>query len=50
MERLERISEALANMLVSVDEYRPTIMRKLNSIEQKSTDILRDYALSRVLI
>ena len=40
MERLERISEALTNMLVSVDEDRPTILRKLNSIEQKSIDIL----------
>lgn len=40
MERLEHISEALANMLVSVDEDRPTILRKLNSIEQKSIDIL----------
>jgi vacuolar-type H+-ATPase subunit E/Vma4 len=40
MERLEHISEALTNMLVSVDEDRPTILRKLNSIEQKSIDIL----------
>jgi hypothetical protein len=40
MERLERISEALANMLVSVDEDRPTIFRKLNAIEQKTDSIL----------
>ncbi len=40
MERLERISEALTNMLVSVDEDRPTILRKLNSIEQNSSNIL----------
>jgi mevalonate kinase len=40
MERLERISEALANMLVSVDEDRPTILRKLNTIERNSSDIL----------
>jgi hypothetical protein len=40
MERLEHISEALTNLLVSVDEDRPTILRKLNIIEQKSTDIL----------
>lgn len=40
MERLERISEALTNMLVSVDEDRPTILRKLNTIEQKTDSIL----------
>jgi vacuolar-type H+-ATPase subunit E/Vma4 len=40
MERLERISEALTNMLVSVDEDRPTILRKLNKIEQNQSTIL----------
>ncbi len=40
IERLDRISEALANMLVSVDEDRPTILRKLNTIEQNSSNIL----------
>jgi hypothetical protein len=40
MERLEHISEALANMLVSIDEDRPTILRKLNTIEQNTDRIL----------
>lgn len=40
MERLEHISEALTNLLVSVDEDRPTILRKLNTIEQNSSNIL----------
>jgi vacuolar-type H+-ATPase subunit E/Vma4 len=40
MERLERISEALANMLVATDEDRPTILRKLNTIERNTDTIL----------
>ncbi len=40
MERLEHISEALTNMLVSIDEDRPTILRKLNTIEQTTDSIL----------
>ncbi len=40
MERLEHISEALTNMLVSIDEDRPTILRKLSTIEQTTDSIL----------
>jgi hypothetical protein len=40
MERLERISEGLVNMLVATDEDRPTILRKLNTIEQNTDSIL----------
>ena len=32
MEKLERISEGLVNMLDSIDSDRPTILRKLNTI------------------
>jgi hypothetical protein len=47
MDRLERISEALVNMSVSIDEDRPIILRKLNSIEQKTTDILDRISTDR---
>jgi uncharacterized protein YcbK (DUF882 family) len=40
LEKLERISEALVNMLVSIDEDRPTILRKLNTIETKTDTII----------
>jgi hypothetical protein len=40
MEKLERLSEGLVNMLSSIDEDRPTILRKLNTIEQKTNSIL----------
>jgi methyl-accepting chemotaxis protein len=40
MERMERLSEGLVNMLSSIDEDRPTILRKLNTIEQKTNSIL----------
>lgn len=40
IERLERISEALANISVSIDEDRPTILRKLNAIENKTDAII----------
>lgn len=40
MLKLERISEGLVNMLVAVDDDRPTILRKLNTIEQNSSNIL----------
>jgi methionine synthase I (cobalamin-dependent) len=40
MEKLERLSEGLVNMLSSIDEDRPTILRKLNMIEQKTNSIL----------
>jgi chromosome segregation ATPase len=40
MEKLENLSEGLINMLSSIDEDRPTILRKLNTIEQKTNSIL----------
>jgi hypothetical protein len=40
MEKLENLSEGLVNMLSSIDEDRPTILRKLNTIEQKTNAIL----------
>lgn len=40
MLKLERISEGLVNMLVAVDDDRPTILRKLNTIEDKADAII----------
>ncbi len=40
MAKLESLSEGLINMLSSIDEDRPTILRKLNTIEQKTNSIL----------
>jgi uncharacterized protein (DUF3084 family) len=40
MQKLENLSEGLINMLSSIDEDRPTILRKLNTIEQKTNSIL----------
>jgi hypothetical protein len=40
MEKLERISEGLINMLDSIDDDRPTILRKLNTIEDKADAII----------
>ncbi len=40
MEKLERISEGLVNMLDSIDSDRPTILRKLNTIEGKADVII----------
>jgi uncharacterized protein YpbB len=40
MQKLENLSEGLVNMLSSIDEDRPTILRKLNTIEQKTNSIL----------
>jgi hypothetical protein len=40
MEKLENLSEGLINIVVSLDEDRPTILRKLNTIEQKTDSIL----------
>jgi hypothetical protein len=41
MEKLERISEGLVNMLDSIDSDRPTILRKLNTIEDKADVIIQ---------
>ncbi len=40
MEKLENLSEGLINISTSIDEDRPTILRKLNTIEQKADSIL----------
>lgn len=40
MEKLERISEGLVNMLDAIDSDRPTILRKLNTIEGKADEII----------
>lgn len=38
--RLDRVVEGIANLLSSLDEDRPTILRKLNSIENKVDRLL----------
>ena len=38
--RLTNLQEGIANLLVALDEDRPTILRKLNSIENKLDKIL----------
>jgi hypothetical protein len=38
--RLERVEEGLINMMVSIDEDRPTVLRRLASIENKVDRIL----------
>jgi isochorismate synthase EntC len=40
MEKLERISEGLINMLDVIDSDRPTILRKLTTIENKTDAII----------
>jgi hypothetical protein len=37
---LREISRGLVNMLSSIDEDRPTILRKLNTIENKTDTII----------
>ena len=39
--RLEGVAEGIANLLSSLDEDRPTILRKLNTIENKVDRILQ---------
>jgi DNA-binding transcriptional MerR regulator len=39
-ERLANLQEGMARMLVSLDEDRPTVLRKLNAIESKLDRIL----------
>jgi acetyl-CoA carboxylase carboxyltransferase component len=38
--RLERVEEGLINIMVSIDEDRPTVLRRLASIENKVDQIL----------
>ena len=40
MAELRHISQGLVNMLDSIDEDRPTILRKLNTIEDKADVII----------
>jgi acetyl-CoA carboxylase carboxyltransferase component len=40
MLRLARVEEGLINMVVSIDEDRPTVLRRLTSIENKVDRIL----------
>jgi ribosomal protein S20 len=40
MDRLERISEGMVNMLASIDEDRPTILKKLNTLDNKADAII----------
>jgi hypothetical protein len=40
MEKLERMNEGLINLMSSIDDDRPTILRKLNTIETKVDTIL----------
>jgi isochorismate synthase EntC len=40
MAELRRISQGLVNMLDSIDSDRPTILRKLNAIENKTDAII----------
>jgi hypothetical protein len=40
MEKLEQMNEGLINLLDAIDSDRPTILRKLNTIEQKTDSIL----------
>jgi hypothetical protein len=35
MEKLERMNEGLINLMGAIDEDRPTILRKVNTIENK---------------
>ena len=38
--RLERLAEGIVNLLGSLDEDRPTMLRKLNTIESKLDQLL----------
>jgi hypothetical protein len=40
MLRLSRVEEGLINMVVAIDEDRPTVLRRLTSIENKVDRIL----------
>ncbi len=40
MLRLARVEEGLINMVVAIDEDRPTVLRRLTSIESKVDRIL----------
>ena len=41
VERLANIQEGIANLLVSLDDDRPTVLRRLTAIENKVDRLLR---------
>ncbi|MGF1490768.1 MAG: hypothetical protein ACFBSE_27055 [Prochloraceae cyanobacterium] len=41
-ERVAKVQEGLSKMLVNLDEDRPTILRKLNTIENKLDRLIED--------
>jgi hypothetical protein len=41
VQRLANVQEGIANLLVSLDSDRPTILRKLNTIENKVDRLLQ---------
>lgn len=41
VERLANIQEKIANLLVSLDDDRPTVLRRLTAIENKVDRLLR---------
>jgi hypothetical protein len=42
IQRLTTLQEGVINLLASLDEDRPTVLRKLNSIENKVDRLLED--------
>jgi hypothetical protein len=42
IQRLTTLQEGVINLLASLDEDRPTILRKLNGIENKVDRLLED--------
>lgn len=43
VERLTNLQEGMARMLASLDEDRPTVLRKLNAIESKVDRLLDQH-------
>lgn len=41
VEKLANVQEGIANLLVSLDDDRPTILRKLSAIENKVDSLLQ---------
>jgi hypothetical protein len=47
MEKLEQMNEGLINLLDAIDDDRPTILRKLNKIENKTDAIIERLSRER---
>jgi ATPase subunit of ABC transporter with duplicated ATPase domains len=45
-QRLVQVQEGMANLLISLDEDRPTILRKLNTIDNKVDVIINRISLN----